>query len=116
MRLFEGDINRRPLTDRDGSGVSALLELDGFVVRAQLLDEDTGDWWLAVERVQGRGGARPAVSASGRPLPGQGPRRHSTSLPPLSSSQTRAPLPIISRATLIPAGPVPTMQTSTSTC
>ena len=55
MRLFEGDINRRPLTEHDGSGVSALLELDGFVVRGQLLDEDTGDWWLAVERVQGRG-------------------------------------------------------------
>jgi transposase len=35
--------------ERNGSGVSALLGLDGFVVRAQLLDESTGEWWLAVE-------------------------------------------------------------------
>ena len=28
--------------ERNGSGVSALLGLDGFVVRAQLLDEDDG--------------------------------------------------------------------------
>jgi hypothetical protein len=33
MRLFDGYINGRPLMDRDGSGVSALLGLDGFVVR-----------------------------------------------------------------------------------
>jgi transposase len=39
--------------DRDGSGVSALLGLDGFVVRAQLLDE-TGEWWLAVETTDDR--------------------------------------------------------------
>jgi transposase len=35
--------------ERDGSGVSALLGLDGFVVRAQLLDDASGEWWLAVE-------------------------------------------------------------------
>jgi len=40
--------------DRDGSGVSALLGLDGFVVRAQLLEETTGEWWLAVETTQER--------------------------------------------------------------
>jgi hypothetical protein len=32
MRLSNAYINRRPLMDRDGSGVSALLGLDGFVV------------------------------------------------------------------------------------
>src|SRR4249919_931657 len=40
--------------ERDGSGVSALLGLDGFVVRAQLLDDETGEWWLAVETTQDR--------------------------------------------------------------
>jgi transposase len=35
--------------ERDGSGVSALVGLDGFVVRAQLLDGPSGEWWLAVE-------------------------------------------------------------------
>jgi transposase len=54
MRLSNGYINRRPLMDRDGSGVSALLGLDGFVVRAQLLEETTGEWWLAVETTQER--------------------------------------------------------------
>ena len=39
----------------NGSGVSALLGLDGFVVRAQLLDEATGEWWLAVETTEDRG-------------------------------------------------------------
>ena len=39
MRLFDGYINRRPLMERDGSGVSALVGLEGFVVCAQLLDE-----------------------------------------------------------------------------
>jgi len=50
--------------ERNGSGVSALLGLDGFVVRAQLLDEATGEWWLAVETAEDRGWcptcARPA--------------------------------------------------------
>jgi transposase len=36
--------------ERDGS--SALLGLDGFVVRARLLDKDTGEWWLAVETTE----------------------------------------------------------------
>ena len=40
--------------ERDGSGVSALLGLDGFVVRAQLLDEASGEWWLAVETTEDR--------------------------------------------------------------
>ena len=40
--------------ERNGSGVSALLGLDGFVVRAQLLDEETGEWWLAVETTEDR--------------------------------------------------------------
>src|SRR5947207_8249285 len=40
--------------DDNGSGVSALLGLDGFVVRAQLLDEATGEWWLAVETTEDR--------------------------------------------------------------
>jgi hypothetical protein len=34
--------------DRDGSGMSSLLGLDGFDVRAQLLEESTSEWWLAV--------------------------------------------------------------------
>ena len=38
--------------ERNGSGVSALLGLDGFVVRAQLLDEATDEWWLAVETTE----------------------------------------------------------------
>ena len=41
--------------ERNGSGVSALLGLDGFVVRAQLLDDETGEWWLAVETTEARG-------------------------------------------------------------
>jgi hypothetical protein len=32
LRLFDGYINWRPLMERDRSGVSALLGLDGFVV------------------------------------------------------------------------------------
>jgi hypothetical protein len=32
--------------ERNGSGGSALLGLDGFVDCAQLLYEDTGEWWL----------------------------------------------------------------------
>ena len=54
MRLSNGYINRRPLMERDGSGVSALVGLDGFVVRAQLLEESTGEWWLAVGTTEGR--------------------------------------------------------------
>jgi transposase len=54
MRLFDGDINGRPLMDRDGSGVSGLLGLDGFVVRAQLLEKSTGEWWLVVETLEDR--------------------------------------------------------------
>ena len=34
--------------DRDGSGVSLLPGLVGFVVRAQVLEESTGEWWRAV--------------------------------------------------------------------
>jgi hypothetical protein len=40
--------------ERDGSGVSALVGLDGFVVCAQLLDEASGEWWLAVETTEDR--------------------------------------------------------------
>jgi transposase len=40
--------------DHDGNGVSALLGLDGFVVRAQVLDDETGEWWLAVETTEDR--------------------------------------------------------------
>jgi hypothetical protein len=47
-------IDRRPLMERDGSGVSALVRLDGFVVTAQLLDHDSGQWWLAVETLEDR--------------------------------------------------------------
>jgi transposase len=54
MRLFDGYIKRRPLMERDGSGVSALLGLDGFVVSAQVLDEASGEWWLAVETTEDR--------------------------------------------------------------
>jgi transposase len=41
--------------DPNGSDVSALVGLDGFVVRAQLLDEASGEWWLAVETTARRG-------------------------------------------------------------
>ena len=54
MRLSNGYIDRRPLMERDGSGVSALLGLDGFVVCAQLLEASTGEWWLAVETTEDR--------------------------------------------------------------
>jgi transposase len=40
--------------ERDGSGVSALVGLDGFVVCAQLMDHDSGEWWLAVETLGDR--------------------------------------------------------------
>jgi hypothetical protein len=43
MRLFDGYIDRRPLMEHDGSGVSALIGLDGFGVCAQLLDEASGE-------------------------------------------------------------------------
>lgn len=35
--------------ERDGSGLSALVGLGGLVVRAPLLDDASGEWWLAVE-------------------------------------------------------------------
>jgi transposase len=54
MRLFDGNIKRRPLMERDGSGVSALVGLDGFVVCAQLLEDASGEWWLAVESIEDR--------------------------------------------------------------
>jgi transposase len=38
--------------ERDGSGVSALLGLDGFVVCAQVLDDASGEWWLALETTE----------------------------------------------------------------
>ncbi|HEX6237896.1 MAG TPA: transposase family protein [Acidimicrobiales bacterium] len=40
--------------ERDGSGVTGLLGLDGFVVGAQVLDEASGEWWLAVETTEER--------------------------------------------------------------
>lgn len=40
--------------ERDGSGVSALVGLDGFVVTGQLLEETTGEWWLGVETSEER--------------------------------------------------------------
>jgi transposase len=54
MRLFDGYIDRRPLMERDRSGVSALLGLDGFVVTAQVLEEASGEWWLAVQTIESR--------------------------------------------------------------
>jgi transposase len=54
MWLFNGNIDRRPLMERDGSGVSALVGLGGFVVCAQLLDDASGEWWLAVETTEDR--------------------------------------------------------------
>jgi hypothetical protein len=41
--------------ETNGSGVSALLGLDGFVVLAQLLDDVTDEWWLKVETTDIRG-------------------------------------------------------------
>jgi transposase len=40
--------------ERDGSGGSALVGLDGFVVCTQLLDDASGEWWLAVETTEHR--------------------------------------------------------------
>ena len=40
--------------ERDGSGVSALVGLDGFVVTAQLFDDDSGEWFLAIETTEDR--------------------------------------------------------------
>ena len=54
MRLLNGYIDWRPLMDRDGSGVSALVGLEGFVVTAQLLDGTSREWWLAVETSEDR--------------------------------------------------------------
>jgi hypothetical protein len=51
--------------DDNGNGVSALLGLDGFIVSAQLLDEATGEWWLAIETTEiGRGARRAACGLS----------------------------------------------------
>ena len=44
--------------ERDGSGVSDLLGLDGFMVCAQLLDDASGEWWLAVETTEDRAWCR----------------------------------------------------------
>ena len=63
MRLFDGNIDRRPLMQRDGSGVSALVGLDGFVVTAQLLEEASGEWWLAIETTA-EPPARPIIKRS----------------------------------------------------
>jgi transposase len=41
--------------ENNGSDVSALVGFDGFVVRAQVLDDETGEWWLAVETTETRG-------------------------------------------------------------
>jgi transposase len=54
MRLSNGYIDRRPLMERDGSGVSALVGLDGFVVCARLFEDASGEWWLAVETTDDR--------------------------------------------------------------
>jgi hypothetical protein len=54
MRLFNDCIDRRPLMERDGSGVSALVGLDGFVVTAELLDDESREWWLALEATEDR--------------------------------------------------------------
>ena len=42
--------------ERDRSGVSALLGLDGLVVCAQLLDDAGGEWRLADRVILGEGG------------------------------------------------------------
>jgi hypothetical protein len=46
MRLSNGCIKRKPLMERDGSGVSALVGPDGVVVCARLLDTRgaSGGW------------------------------------------------------------------------
>jgi hypothetical protein len=44
-----GYINGRHLMERQGSDVSAVIRFDGFVLRAQVLDEASGEWWLSVE-------------------------------------------------------------------
>jgi hypothetical protein len=75
MRLFDGYIDRRPLMERDGSGVSALLGLDGFVSTAQLLDETSGEWWLAVETGPDAGSARVPTARSRHTLVPQRSRK-----------------------------------------
>jgi hypothetical protein len=40
--------------ERDGSGVSALVWLDEFVVTAQLFDDDSGEWFLVIETTRDR--------------------------------------------------------------
>jgi transposase len=40
--------------ERDGSGVSALVGLEGFVVTAQLFDDEGGEWFLAIETTEDR--------------------------------------------------------------
>jgi hypothetical protein len=58
----------------DGSGVSALLGLEGFVVRAPLLDEASGEQWLAVETTEDPAWLPVLWRPVGRPRPptGQG--------------------------------------------
>jgi hypothetical protein len=58
--------------DDNGTGVSALLGLDGFVVRVQVLDEATGEWWLAIETSGDRAWCPSCVDLS---PDGQAPRR-----------------------------------------
>jgi hypothetical protein len=40
--------------ERDGSGGSALVGLDEFVVTVQLFDDDSGEWFLAIETTRDR--------------------------------------------------------------
>jgi hypothetical protein len=61
--------------ERDGSGVSVLVGLDGFVVCAPLPGDASGEWWLAVQTTDDpglvptprRAGCRPWPEAGGGP-------------------------------------------------
>ena len=61
--------------ERDGSGVSVLVGLDGFVVCAALPDDASGEWWLAVQTTYDPGLVPTAWRAGCRPWPegGGGP-------------------------------------------
>jgi hypothetical protein len=61
MRLFDGYIDRRPLMERDGSGVSALVGLDGFVVCAQMLDDASDGVDPVTVEDDPRGGPHPGA-------------------------------------------------------
>ena len=53
--------------DHGSDGATALFDMDGFVVSAQMLED--GEWWLSVETTADRGWLSGMWGAGGRSRP-----------------------------------------------